>query len=508
MADKKKYVSNIFLRSISYSKRIKIGDWRLGNVPCKSIKLIDMPASLQASGTPSKEELNRILLTNREKLSILAAASGVSSIFENPNRVAPINSSNKMDAIPCVPTSNCFSVLADASDCLEENSSAPLQNSSSAGKITDGRSNTDTDIPVAEPNRHSRQTSEKVPPIYASHFSCSASVFEKQLTDLCGKTFKLKLLKKGIRIQFDNLDSHKKMINFLKENNKNFFTFTRNSEKILSVVLRGLPATPTDAVLSEIKNHGLLPTSIFQIGKSISKPIFRVNFPAGTSLSQVNKIGFLFSTRVYWVRYYSNKNHTQCFRCQAFRHSASKCNMPPRCVKCGAKHRTADCSKTPDTPARCANCGGQHTDNYSGCPSLLDYLSRRDSKRSKPLPPPSAIDFPGLKNRQNLSSLASPPSRPARPSRPMGPLPFEEPMPRALSYADAAKHGPLPRIQSAPSDEGAKFNELMSEFQALHSLVDVDLMLSTVKTLNTRLRGCNSDAQKFQVFISVLGSLK
>lgn len=345
-----------------------------------------------------------------------------------------------------------------------------------------------------------RRASAKTPPIYVTKYNCSARVLENQLTDLCGSTFKLKLLKEGIRVQFDNKESHVKFIKFLRENNLSFFSFTPNSEKILSLALKGLPQTPTDEVLDELRKAGLHPTSCNVIGRSASRPVFRINFPAGTSLSVVNKVGFLFHIRVYWDKFFSKKTHTQCFRCQAFGHSASNCNVTPRCVKCAGGHHTSQCSKPLDVVPTCVNCKGQHTANFSKCPALLNYLNVRERKpvaraAPKPSSTPSHLSdaprhVPGLGRSLTFANVVS----------------GVDPRRGSTGARAAPVHSP-PSPPLPCGDQGT-FLDFASEVSKLNSLVDLDLMLSTIRKLNNILAHCQTNGEKFRAFIQVLKELK
>lgn len=162
---------------------------------------------------------------------------------------------------------------------------------------------------------------------------------------------------------------------------------TLNSERGLTMALKGLPETPSEEILLELKAKGLNPTScVSVVGKgNTHSPFFtyKVSFPQGTAPTAVSKINVLFSTRVYWEKFFSKRNYTQCFCCQAYGHSAANCGLPPKCVKCSGSHRSADCQKLLETPPKCVNCGGQHTANYGQCPALQKYLEKRN-KNFKP----------------------------------------------------------------------------------------------------------------------------
>jgi len=58
----------------------------------------------------------------------------------------------------------------------------------------------------------------------------------------------------------------------------------------------------------------------------------------------------------------------RCFHCNSFSHVASRCTKTlPCCVRCGGKHKFAQCNVAPED-ATCRNCGGNHSAAYKGCP--------------------------------------------------------------------------------------------------------------------------------------------
>lgn len=77
-----------------------------------------------------------------------------------------------------------------------------------------------------------------------------------------------------------------------------------------------------------------------------------------------------------------NKTGTgQCFRCQKFGHSASKCHANPKCVKCGEDHLSNDCNLAPNAAAKCANCGQQQPASYKGCEAFPKPQKQNHTKQ-------------------------------------------------------------------------------------------------------------------------------
>ncbi|KAG8237370.1 hypothetical protein J437_LFUL017439 [Ladona fulva] len=77
------------------------------------------------------------------------------------------------------------------------------------------------------------------------------------------------------------------------------------------------------------------------------------------------------------------KGPPQCHRCQLFGHTDKACHMPPRCVKCGGNHLTADCKKEDGEAVVCANCKGGHPASYRGCPVYAKLKQRLNDLKNK-----------------------------------------------------------------------------------------------------------------------------
>ena len=69
----------------------------------------------------------------------------------------------------------------------------------------------------------------------------------------------------------------------------------------------------------------------------------------------------------------------QCYKCQGFGHSATKCNNTQVCVKCSGNHMLKDCN---ENSVKCINCTNQaktdtkHKASSSECPLYQEELSR------------------------------------------------------------------------------------------------------------------------------------
>ncbi len=67
---------------------------------------------------------------------------------------------------------------------------------------------------------------------------------------------------------------------------------------------------------------------------------------------------------------------TQCYRCQKFGHTSSKCpRQSSVCRYCSENHQTKDCPlKGQLDKYKCANCKSNHATTYTKCPVLQSQL--------------------------------------------------------------------------------------------------------------------------------------
>jgi hypothetical protein len=163
-----------------------------------------------------------------------------------------------------------------------------------------------------------------------------------------------------------------------------FFAYTDESDKPSIYVLKGVDRADPPELQKQLIEIGLPVTNVSFLNSNINFPSYIVSFKRGeidlqTLQFQYKIINYV---KVDWQKFdRSKKRLTQCHRCQKFGHSASNCNLTPRCVKCDQNHEMGKdfCSrKTPTDPGtpKCVNCGGDHAANFKDCPERLRYAKK------------------------------------------------------------------------------------------------------------------------------------
>lgn len=108
-------------------------------------------------------------------------------------------------------------------------------------------------------------------------------------------------------------------------------------------------------------------------GVLIPLPLFRVKLEPNPINPQIYLLQSLLHVRVKVESFKPRTAPPHCRNCQQLGHTKHFCLRAPRCIKCGADHASATCTRPTMEPCTCANCGGAHPANYQGCPEYIRY---------------------------------------------------------------------------------------------------------------------------------------
>lgn len=182
----------------------------------------------------------------------------------------------------------------------------------------------------------------------------------------------------------------------LIKNSLSFHEYKWQDEKAKCFVLKGLVGATDDDIpyiKQELINAGL-PDSITLVplytGYMRANPgathstLFKLVIPPNIDVKLLLGIKYLDHVAVKFEKI-NTKSILQCKNCQRFGHSASGCQHPHRCVKCGEKHYRNDCPRThnKNTKLRCCNCGGEHTaNNLSECQFFIQRYAKNQANKN------------------------------------------------------------------------------------------------------------------------------
>lgn len=218
-------------------------------------------------------------------------------------------------------------------------------------------------MPVREP---------KVPPIFIPNVSNVKSM-ERSFEDIMTKEdYLYKCINPNtLKLLIKSSDVYRKVVHKLNEMKINFHTYQLKQDRAYRVVLKNMHFS-TD--LNEIKDslqelghnvRNITNARHFQTKQPLS--MFYIDLEPSSNNRDIFSIQYLLNAKIVFEPPQKKKEIVQCKRCQQYGHTRTYCRHPFRCVKCGANHDSAACTKEPTTAPTCALCGEKHTASYKGC---------------------------------------------------------------------------------------------------------------------------------------------
>lgn len=276
--------------------------------------------------------------------------------------------------------------------------------------------------------------------------------------------------------------------------------------------------------------------------KNTKQPMFMVTLNENAQLKQIKQqIQYLDHTKIIWDNYINKRRITQCHRCQTWGHATSNCYAKPACLKCAGEHLTKDCVKPKTTPAKCVNCGEDHPANATCCAaykarleiaeSRVNMKSQKRIMTSKYHQTPGITDhnqFPALTQRGSTATetpvqrsaaarqqqqsryTAEKSSQPQQLTAQRVPSQQEDIRTRAL-YGTVVTNGQQYANNSAEGNNNfsnlSELLQLSKEVKELNKIFDIRKMITVVRTLKNQLLQCDTEGEKFQIFLSFCDNL-
>lgn len=399
-------------------------------------------------------------------------------------------------------------------DAAEMDTTNESEREDGPGSRPNGTMNEASNLANATESIESKQTS-KPPPIILHMVVTEHKKMVEYLKKYAINSFALKYTRERVHIQAETMEDFQSITTALdKENNMPYHTFTTRDQQQNTYVAKGLPADATEDEITEelSQKYNLAPARCTKM-KNTRRTVFVISFKNEITLKHLEKARCIAYTRVSWERYVNAKRLSQCHRCQEWGHATRNCRVNPRCLICANSHLTVDCKlkgSTDSDGVKCANCGDKHPANSIDCPVYKKKIEWLDSRKrtnqpatnnKRPPPIASSASFPRLKP-------APPPAtnawtvRANRIAAEAAPTPASsQPTTSTASVGVSAnKCESGSGSANVPKDPMTGVNALMSEFNKLNKLINVNRMLSLVTELNKQLEKCNTFADQFICF--------
>lgn len=312
------------------------------------------------------------------------------------------------------------------------------------------------------------------------------------------KGYHLKLAKDRTSVFIYDKDEYETFKQDMKNKEIPYHCYTIKDNRTHAFVLTGLESEPDkEDIIEDLKNRLQIPVeNVYKMKGTYNRTKYLITTDSKITKKILNQHArYVLYTKVYWERYYNNKQIIQCHRCQEWGHATSNCEATPACLKCAGEHLTYKCDKSKELPAKCANCNGEHTANSTECPKYQEIINRMKARneteeKQKAAPYTYRTEaFPALK--PTIQYRPAPPPKTNHWER-RGPTP--PPM-----EAD----NPRPPTETRRQDNNMPENgmqDLTNELNKLSRLIDINKYITLIKELNRKLQNCTTEIQKFEIF--------
>lgn len=180
---------------------------------------------------------------------------------------------------------------------------------------------------------------------------------------------KAKTVAKGIQIYPNTEKDYSNLYKFLKHENFYFHTYELESEKLLKIVIRGVPQELTEEnVQIDLEDQGYPVAKVVRMNGKNNRPAPLILIEIDRQYKSIYSLAKCCGLDVIVESLRPKAETIQCRRCQMFGHAQKNCNAEYRCLKCADNHSTHLCTKSRTTPAKCANCAGEHVSSSPSCP--------------------------------------------------------------------------------------------------------------------------------------------
>lgn len=293
---------------------------------------------------------------------------------------------------------NYYNALSDDSEEENMTIASPRKRKTPKAPTKDSTKAPVTKPSPNEPNKTKR--APKPPPVVITTdvFSFSQEAFKSNnITQ-----YHCKKMSIGTKVFLENFNDHSTLTKHLQHVGIDFYTHQSHEQKILKVVLAGLPKISVDTVKSELATLNVKPTQLFEMttkNPSQQKALFLLHLSGNdVTLADLKKIRYFYHHTVSWDIYKpKQKGPTQCRNCSMYGHGTQNCFRKSVCLLCASRdHGVSNCplkqtpaeSKSSPTVFKCFYCSGKnlpanHRASDLTCPGRKLYVDIRHNIMQK-----------------------------------------------------------------------------------------------------------------------------
>lgn len=192
--------------------------------------------------------------------------------------------------------------------------------------------------------------------------------------------------RQGFEIFTFSPDDYRKLIRVCTAAKIKYVNWQLDDEKELRFVVRNVSTKmSTESIEEDLKLRGYPVTKVTRITsrEKGELPMVAINTIKNEKGLEFYNIRHINNLQVKVEAKRKSPDHRQCYRCQRWGHVSYRCQLDPRCLKCGDKHQSYECSKAKIDNPRCANCQGCHIAASHECPQHPKNIREERIKRQQ-----------------------------------------------------------------------------------------------------------------------------
>lgn len=270
------------------------------------------------------------------------------------------------------------------------------ENNATTSQLNDmNETTTNTQSAARTSGNATHKLNRRVPPIVVLDNNQKRMQERIETTLNCNKNdfYFTRVNKSKYRIFLNSLEHYDKLINYLKELDIRFHTYTPPERKSIHVIIKHVPNCydENEIRLSLNETYGLKPTKLtkymtgYMREKNIESSMWHAQFDPQTDKKIIFSIKCIGNQKGISVENILNRNITQCTQCWRYEHTKTNCSYMRRCYRCDEQHDEGKC-KLDDNPSLkpwCVNC---HSDTHNAiskeCEIYKKILERKKNSKS------------------------------------------------------------------------------------------------------------------------------
>lgn len=338
---------------------------------------------------------------------------------------------------------------------------------------------------------------KKPPPVIVDGTITDGNTAIQALKGLLKDKFQYKYANGKTNFYTNNDEDHNKLKEYLTEKKFQFHTYTLSSDKLVKLILKGLPPSiSTDDIKEELTDLKFMVEKIRQINQNQEYPLYSVLFRPGTLIQEIFKIKTLCYCIVSWEKPHKKIYPTQCFKCQKYHHIANNCTRDLKCRKCAGNHHIKDCIKE-DEDSECANCNQKHPANSKTCEIYIKVSEKRRNMQSSRYLQPSGRSA-GANQTFPTQNHHWPQLSPSTSSMMNTQPPTSTPSSGAL---------PPPCSPVIGTQESGGFGNILQELKSLFGGLNFAKILLSAKSLIAKIKRAPDGFSKFTIILDAVCEL-